>query len=261
VKIARIVDVPDLTTPVGPSDFANRAKYVAKDSIVVKFDERYPFTAVMPVEPKNFNANAAIAVQKKYLIDLTFSDWELLRFAYQKAVEHDIASKTVSRKKNLRRIMDDDNAHVIKKEVTEQRFRILMTWIGRFHMEKIFENVRLHSMDDFKRFMTLSHARSSGQHRVQLQLFLRQFGLDPKQTPPLPVFQRMTGEDQIILRAKAAEQSKIFLNFTDIRLKMAQLQAAAQFTQHMNAHQASVDTGDALRANEALTDMKIKEIK
>jgi hypothetical protein len=264
LKVASLLDIVDLGRAVEANEFAARKKYVNQErveSLVVKFDERFPGGSVMPTEPKNLNEHPAIAGQKKHLIDLTFSDWELLRFAYSKAVAHHTQLRVDLRKKNLRKIMDGDNLQATLRETSEQRFRILMLWIGRFHMEKLFQGARLRSLEDFQTFLVKTYAHSTEEHRMQLGLFLRQFGLDPKHSPSLIVFQKITGKDRQLIRRKTEDQTQLILDFTDLRLKMAQLNASAQFAHVKNIYLASVETGDALRKLETLTEMKIKAIK
>ncbi len=264
MKVASLLDVVDLGKAIDANEFAARAKYEhsqKNESLVVKFDERFSAKSVMPTEPKNLNEHAAIAAQKKDLIDLTFSDWELLRYAYGKAVAHNADVRSDRRTKKLRDIMNNDNLQATLRETSEQRFRILMLWIGRFHMEKLFKGARLRSTEDFKAFLVKTFAHSSDEHRVQLGLFLRQFGMDPKHAPSLIVFQKITGKDRQISRNKAEEQSQLIVDFTDIRLKMAQLNASAQFAHLVNADLASVAAGDALRELKTLTEIRIKAVK
>ena len=264
MKVATVLDIVNLGKTMEASEFAARKKYVNPErveSLVVKFDERFPGNSVMPTEPKNLNEHAAIAGQKKHLIDLTFSDWELLRYAYAKAVEHHTHLQVDLRKKHLRNITRDDNLQATMRENSAQRFRILMLWIGRFQMEKLFQGARLHSLEDFQTFLVKTYAHSTNEHRMQLGLFLRQFGLDPKHAPSLIVFQKITGKDRQILSKKTEDQTQLIIDFTDIRLKMAQLNASAHFAHIKNIDLATVETGHALRELETLTKMKIKAIK
>jgi hypothetical protein len=264
VKVASLLDVVNLAKAKEANEFTARAKYEhsqQNESLMIKFNERFSASSTMPTEIAGLKHQEKSAIERKSLIDLSFSDWELLRFAYGKAVEHNVNLRIDRRKENQRKIINDDNLHATLQETSEQKFRILMMWLSRFHMEKLFHGARIQSVEEFKAFLSKTFANSTEEHRVQLGLFLKQFGLDPKHSPSLFVFEKMTGKDRQILQKKAEDQRNLVIDFTDIRLKMAQLNASAHFAHTQNLHIASVAVGEALLKVENLTEIKIKAVK
>ena len=150
MKVFILGPVVNLSKPVEPTDFASRAKYETKTSLVVKFDERFPVTSEMPIKPKNLNENPDIAAKGQFLSELKVNDWAMIRIAYERAVAHDEIKRIDTRRDRNRKIAEDDANRGIMSEIGDQKFRIFMEWIKRFQMEKMFENLGLKSLDDFK---------------------------------------------------------------------------------------------------------------
>ena len=238
MKIFTLQSVHDLKKPVDPNEFISRDKYESATSLVVKFDERFPIKKDLRVESKRLAENEHIVHQKKKLVDMTYNDMELLQIAFHRAV-HNAEVKSLERKRaKIRDIRRKDDLDSILSEIGGQKFRIFMSWIRRFHMENLFEGLKVKSLDNFKHLAHHFHVHADDTQRVQLEQFLRQFGLDPKHFPTPIKYDQLTGKDRLILREKAEDDSVKLIDLSDVRLRMAQLQSATHIAQQEATHQA-----------------------
>jgi hypothetical protein len=261
MKIFKLVDIPDLKKPVAPNEFLARAKYERETSLVVKFENRFPADIVMPHEPKELLHNKRLEGERKFLIDLTWSDWELLKIALERTIKKEMTKRADMRWQRERDLDAYNDNKVIVQELFESRFRIFMTWLARFKMEKKFHEMGIKSLDDFKLAMNKFHDKADHSHRVLIELFLRQFGLDPNITPTPIQMERLSGKDELLARLKVEDDRTRLINLDEARLKMAQINAATQIKHHIQIHDQFKSWKESLHEGPTETEKKIKGIK
>ena len=261
MKIFKLNEIPDIKVPVDPNDFVARAKYETKTSIVVKFEERFPVEINMPSEPKNMDAHPNLAGNKKSLADLKWTDWQMIHIAMEKSLQEELIKRSDTRRKNDRELVNVIANKAISAEMFYTRFRIFMTWVSRLKMADTFEQIGIRNLDDFKREMHIFHTKTDSSHRVLINNFLRQFGMEPNHTPAPALLMKITGKDDLILRMKIEDDRVRLIDFSDARLRMAQLQAAENLSQQNLLQQQLTDWTQKLHAGPTESQRKIRGIK
>ena len=261
MKIYKIADVTDLKKPIDINDFASRDKYEHTTSLVVKFDERFSVKKNMPAEAKQMVENEHMSHQKKKLIDMTYNDMELVRLAFHHAVNNAVVRELERKYDKSLETKRKHDLDTILSEIGGQKFRIFMEWIKRFHMQKLFHDIKIKSYDDFKAMEHYFHTHTDKNQKVQLEQFLRQFGLDPRRFPPPMKYAQLTGQDRIILRDKAEDERVKLIDLSDVRLKMAQLQAASSIAHNEAVHRALNEWVQKLYSGPTETEKKLQAIK
>jgi hypothetical protein len=261
MKIFTLQSIPDLKEPVGPNDFASRDKYESKTSLVVTFDERFPIKKDMPINAKQLAEHESIAHLKKKLIDMSYNDAELLKIAFHHAINNAEVVALERKRDHLKEIRRKDEMYAMLSEISGQKYRIFMQWIERFQMAKMFEELKIKSLDDFKILSHHFHTHADKTHKVQLQEFLRQFGLDPSSFPTPMKYAEITGKDRLILREKAEDERVKLIDLSDVRLRMAQLQAASHIAHQEATHRAITEHVQKLYSDPSVSEQKLKAIK
>jgi hypothetical protein len=261
MKVFKIIDIPDLKTPVAPNEFLSRAKYVSDTSIEVKFAERFPLEKLMPHEPPNLMHNKSMEATKKNLVDLSWSDWELLKVALERTIKKEMTKRADARLERELELSEHAANTAIARELETARFRIFMTWLARFKMDRMFHQMGIRDLDDFKVAMRKFHGTADQNHRVMIEMFLRQFGISPNHHPTPIQMERYSSKDEILSRLKVEDDRTRLIDLSDARLKMAQLHAAAQFKHAADIQVATKDWAAALHDGPTETEKKIKGIK
>ena len=106
-----------------------------------------------------------------------------------------------------------------------------MTWISRFKLERMFEEIGIRTLEDFKRQMHIFNHQADASHQVFINLLLRQLGMEPNHIPSPALMMKITGKDDLIVRMKIEDDRVRLIDLSEARLRMAQLQAAENFAQ------------------------------
>jgi hypothetical protein len=261
MKIQKLIDIPDIKTPVAPNEFTASAKYADKNSLVVKFDERFPIDAQMPIQPKNMKQNPAIVGKKESLADLTWLDWQLIHLAMEKALQDELIKRADMRRTNEYETRNRVANKAMSDELFQSRFRIFMTWISRFKLERMFEELGIRSLEDFKRKMHIFNHQADASHQVFINLLLRQLGMEPNHIPSPALMMKITGKDDLIVRMKIEDDRVRLIDLSEARLRMAQLQAAENFSQQQLSQQRLTNWTERLHEGPTLSQRKILGVK
>lgn len=237
MKVFRLVDIPDLKSPVAANEFTALNKYERPNSIVMKFDERFPVNIQMPPHPKNLYENPRISGPKASLADLTWTDWQLIHFAAEQSLKKDLINRADQRRSNDYEQINRLANKAVSDELVRAQFRTFMTWISRFKMERMFEELGIRTIEDFKRQMSVFHTQADESHRVFVNLLLRQLGMGPTQIPTPALAMKLDGKDDLIIRMKIENERVRLIDFSEARLRMAQIQAATNIAQQLASPQ------------------------
>lgn len=229
MKIFSLLPTVDLSAPVKPSEFAFQEKFVAKGLPEIKYSVKYKPIPDMPIVHPDQVSNPAEQRNYKFVGDMRHGDQEFLDFAYRTSVARDQFRIVEARTEKERLLQKDSMGDQLDSETQVIQRRIALSWMQRIYMEKIFNHLRLASMDEFKRVMHQYHRDHDQSSKVQYKLFLRQSGDDPSQLPPVIEWNRKTGKDMEISRVKLDISQKELKILTDMRHRLAQQNAGIAF--------------------------------
>ena len=226
---------PNILTPVNlaevvkSTDFLLKERLVHKDYLQEKVTEKYPFQPKMPGENPDYSKSGIEAPVKKFLQDLNFGDKELLVYAYKRNQAADRIERVESRIEEERETQFIADTEAINTESRNLQIRLYQAWIQRTHIAKMFLELKVKSMDEFKRLMRIAHNRTDIEANVQEHRMLKQHGRLPG-SPPSPnqwFFEHDQKQDIARMSVEVDLKNHDFVS--DMRLKMAEQHAALAF--------------------------------
>jgi hypothetical protein len=125
----------------------------------------------------------------------------------------------------------------------------------------MFEELGIRSLEDFKRKMHIFNHQADASHQVFINLLLRQLGMEPNHIPSPALMMKITGKDDLIVRMKIEDDRVRLIDLSEARLRMAQLQAAENFSQQQLSQQRLTNWTERLHEGPTLSQRKILGVK
>lgn len=232
MKIFHLLPQPDLTKVRTSTEFAANEKYTEPGSLLIPLEKRFPIQKDMPIQNPALGKDASLERSYKFLAELSVLDRELMMIAYRNAIAE-------GRKKRikLREAWESDSQkwadnHAIAISESNQQLTILRGWIKRFHMEKVFRDLKVETMDDFKRLMQRIHHKVDGDNAHMHQLLLQQNGKDPSQMMSPTEWAKLNGRDEDMIRMKLNLSHKEILVIDEMRKRIAEQAASVAVGQN-----------------------------
>ncbi|MCX6119483.1 MAG: hypothetical protein NT027_18250 [Proteobacteria bacterium] len=203
MKLWNILGNVNLREPVKQTEFLFQEERVKSNLIEKKFEAKFPAVPDLNTShPALSSDNKNGQFLHKFVSELTFLDRELLVRAYFNAMRDDRIKRLEHRDKEIAMEQKFIDRRAVLKEKDEQQFRIMETWVKRFHMEKVFHQLRIKSLDEFKSLMHLFWVQGDKKAEGMRQLYQAQSGVVPSQLPPRIEWMRVTGQEEEYARLK-----------------------------------------------------------
>ena len=251
MKVFHLVSIPDLKDTIKANDFVYNQKFVKPQSLLIPFGKRFPVQKDMPIQNPQLGKDATMERAYKFASEMNVMDLQLLHLCYQHAVAHDV-KKIEKRREGVVKERDHFmDQHAIDKEVYDQRFTILRGWMKRFRMEKVFDHLKLRSMDEYKHLMQLVHHKIDNTNKTMHHLLLKQFNQDPAQNLTPAELEKITGFNEELVRIKINLQHHELLAVNEMQHRLAEQGAAEAMTRiqqnqkMLQMHNTSSHTGQA----------------
>lgn len=229
MKVPKNAENADLFKAVDGLEFREREKYdpVFNNSMAVKFDIRFPAQPPMPIQPTALKDGHNWTMKKKRVEDLTFIDWEWIRMIYLKHVQAEEQKRIKDREEQVAAIADQDARVYYEKQLSDQKFRILMTWMERFRAERKNRMLRLQEHLDFIDF--IHERRKESKEIIRLENFLvrRKKGLESPVPPPPVIYARDVVKEELMARHELAQSREKLSTILMDELREAQIRTAS----------------------------------
>lgn len=237
MKIFHLLAIPDLTSTVKSTDFAQNDKYVEPGSLLIPLEKRFPIQPDMPIQNPNLTHDVTLNRSYKFTSEMRFTDKEFMKMALEHAVA-EAMKKRISRRADLesgsQKIADQ---HAVEIEALYQRESISKGWVKRFHMEKVFQHLGVKTLDEFKRLMHRVHHKQDLDKLNTHKMMLRQNGKDAsKMLSPFEIHHLRLAEEEAV-RMKLNLTHKELILVDDMKRRLAEQFAAMAKTQISDTHQ------------------------
>lgn len=230
MKIFHLVSIPDLKDMIKSTDFVYNQKYVRPQSLLIPLEKRFPIQKDMPIQNPAIARDVTMERAYKFVSEMNAMDLQLLHLCYHHAMAHDVKKVEKRRATEIQERAHYMDQHAIEIEVYDQRFTIMRGWMKRFHMEKVFDNLKLNSMDQLKHLMQLVHHKIDQTNKTMHHLLLKQFNQDPGQILTPAEIERMTGFSEEMARVKINLQHHQLLSVNEMQHRLAEQGAAEAMT-------------------------------
>ncbi len=225
MKIPKHAENADLYKSLESTEFKDREKYDQNfdNSMAVKFEKRFPSQPPLPTEPSALRENPKWAARKKRLQDLTFIDWEWIRMTYWKNVHANEEQRIKQREEHVFAVAQEDARVFYETQMSEQRFRILMTWFERFRAERKHRLLRLEEHNAF--IDEMREKRVEGREMLRIEKFLvrRKKGLESPVPPPPVIYSLDVTKAELSARHELAQRRENLSEQVLATLRQAQI--------------------------------------
>lgn len=229
MKIPKNAENADLMKSVDSQDFKERDKYESSfdNSMAVKFDIRFPAQPPMPTQPAALRESPNWTLKKKRIQDLTFIDWEWIRMTYIKHVQADEKKRIQEREEQIAAIADQDARVFYENQLSEQKFRILMTWMERFRAERADRKLRLQEHLEFLDYTR--ERRTETKQFIRLENFLtrRKKGLESPVPPPPVIYSKDVIKEELMERHALAQRREHLSELVLESIRQAQIRTSS----------------------------------
>jgi hypothetical protein len=223
MKLWSILPQVNLRETVDVTEFAIKSDRIKDDLLEKTIESRFPAVKGMPTAHPALAAENKNGVDlKKFIAKMKLFDKAMLMYAYHHAIEESTARRIEQRRLDAMAHEKFQDNVATRKELDAQTFRIMQSWISRFRMEKLFHELRIKSLDDFKKLMHMFHVNGDIRGELQQQMFAKQKGTDPSHLPAPIQWMRITGKDEEIARMKHEIEQKNLLQLDLTRDQLRQ---------------------------------------
>lgn len=230
MKIFHLVSIPNLKDTIKSTEFVYNEKYVRPQSLLIPFAKRFPIQRDMPTQNPQLARDPTMERAYKFVSEMNPMDLQLLHLSFHHAMAHDVKKAEKRRDVVIQERAHFMDQHAIEIEVYDQRFSIMRGWMKRFRMEKIFDELKINTMDELKKLMQLVHHKIDNDHQIRQHLLLKQFDLDPGQILTPAAIEKITGFSEQMARVKINLQHQQLLSVNEMQHRLAQQGAAEAMT-------------------------------
>lgn len=230
MKVFHLLSIPNLAEPMKATEFVYNQKFVEPGSLLIPLEKRVPPQKDMPIINPKLMKDPSLERSYKFVSEMNMFDQQLIIQAYRHALAASADRLHTRHQIDERERARRADEHAIAWEIESQRFSIARGWMKRFHMEKVFEHLKIKTMDDLKHLVHIIHERTDIRNNHMHHVMLKQRNQDLGQFLSPIEWARVTGRDEEMIRIKIDLQHKGMLSVNDMQLRLAQQGAAEAMT-------------------------------